>query len=113
MQKQRHNTYSLGTRRSILVELEIKDGNRFTDSVGHTLNFDSITSCVEYLRGLGLIIKRNTLTRYIKNKKVFHSFLCKYSDKTLPDDFEAVGLIIDEYKKLKIDIGSSKVNRKK
>jgi len=112
MQKQRQDTYTLGTRRSILVELEVKDGNRFTDSVGYTLNFDSITSCVEYLRGLGLIIKRNTLTRYIKNKKVFHNFLCKYSDKTLPDDFEAVGLIIDEYKKLKIDIDSLKVNRK-
>ena len=43
---------------------------------------------------------------------MFHNFLCKYSDKTLPDNFEEVGLIIDEYKKLKIDTDSIEVNRK-
>jgi hypothetical protein len=45
---------------------------------------------------------------------VFHNFLCKYSDKTLPDNFEEVGLIIDEYKKLKVDtyLDSLIVNRK-
>ena len=32
MQKERQNTYTLGTRRSILVELEIKEGNKFLDS---------------------------------------------------------------------------------
>lgn len=32
---------------------------------------------------------------------MFHNFLCKYSDKTLPDNFEEVGLIMDEYKKVK------------
>ena len=112
MQKERQNTYTLGTRRSILVELEIKEGNKFIDSWGHTLNFDSLTSCVEYLRELGLIIKRDTLTKYIKNAKVFHHFLCKYSDKILPDNFEQVGLIIDEYKKLKIDTDLLKVNKK-
>ncbi len=45
-------------------------------------------------------------------KKVFHNFLCKYSDKVLPDNFEEVGLIINEYKKLNIDTDLLKVNRK-
>nr|AMX22278.1 GIY-YIG endonuclease [Cryphonectria parasitica] len=112
MQKERQNMYTLGTRRSIHVELEIKEGNTFVDSVGHTLNFDSLTSCIEYLRKLGLTIKRDTLTRYIKKGKVFHNFLCKYSDKALPDNFEQVGLIIDEYLKLKVDKDSLKVNKK-
>ena len=79
---------------------------------GHTLKFDSLTSCIEYLRGLGLIIKRDTLTKYIKIEKVFHNFLCKYSDNTLPDNFEEIGLIIDEYKKLKIDLDSLTINKK-
>jgi hypothetical protein len=112
MQKERQDMYTLGTRRSISVELEIKEGNIFVDYKGHALNFDSLTSCIEYLRGLGLTIKRDTLTKYIKNEKVFHNFLCKYSDKTLHDNFEEVGLIIDEYKKLKIDTDSIEVNRK-
>ena len=46
---------------------------------------------------------------------MFHNFLCKYSDKALPNNFEEVGLIIDEYKKaggtLKI-VDSLKVNKK-
>jgi hypothetical protein len=107
--------YTLGTRRSVSVELEIKEGNTFTDSWGHTLNFCSLTSCIEYLRELGLTIKRDTLTKYIKNEKVFYNFLCKYLDKALPDNFEEIGLIIDEYKKLKLDtdLDSLKVNKKK
>lgn len=112
MQKERQDIYTLGTRRSILVELEIKEGNTFVPDWGQTLKFDSLTSCVEYLRGVNLIIKRDTLTKYIQNEKVFHNFLCKYSDKTLPNNFEEVGLIIDEYKKLKTEIDSLKVNRK-
>jgi hypothetical protein len=44
---------------------------------------------------------------------VFHHFLCKYSDKVLPDNFEEVGLIINEYKKLKTDTDLLKVNKKK
>jgi GIY-YIG catalytic domain len=116
MQKERRNMYTLGTRRSISVELEIKEGNTFVNSdyIGRTLNFDSLTSCIEYLRELGLTIKRATLTKYIKNQKVFQNFLCKYSDKFLPVKFEEVGLIIDEYKKLKVDtdLDSLKVNRK-
>ena len=116
MQKERKDMYILGTRRSISVELEIKEGNAFvnSDSIGQTLNFDSLTSCIEYLRELGLTIKRATLTKYIKNEKVFHNFLCKYSDNILPDHFSEVGLIIDEYKKLKVDadLDTLKVNRK-
>lgn len=101
MQKERQDMYTLGTRRNIPVVLEIKEGNKFINSWGHTLNFDSLTSCIEYLRELGLTIKRDTLTKYIKIEKVFHDFLCKYSDKFLPNNFEEVELIIDEYKKLK------------
>jgi hypothetical protein len=46
---------------------------------------------------------------------VFHNFLCKYSNKALPHNFEEVSLIIDEYKKLRVDtnLDSLKVNKKK
>lgn len=103
MQKERRDSYILGTRRSISVDLEIKEGNKFIDYKGQTFNFDSLTSCIEYLRKLGLNIKRDTLTKYINNEKIFHNFLCKYSNKVLPDNFEEVGLILDEYMKLKVD----------
>jgi hypothetical protein len=51
---------------------------------------------------------------------VFQNFLCKYSDKALQNNFEEVGLIMDEYNKagvtLKIVPQSSndslKVNKK-
>ena len=115
MQKERRAMYVLGTRRNIPVTLEIMKGNSLVDYsiIGNTLNFDSLTYCIEYLRKLGLTIKRDTLTKYIKNEKVFHYFLCKYTDKLIPVDFEEVGLIIDEYKKLKIDSNSlNKVNKK-
>lgn len=113
MQKERRDTYILGTRRSIPVELEVKEGNTFVDARDQKFYFDSLTSCNEYLRKLGLTIKRDTLTKYINNEKVFHNFLCKYSNKVLPDNFEEVGLIIDEYKKLKIDTELDlKTNRK-
>ena len=79
--------------------------------MGQTLNFNSLTSCIEYLRKLGLNIKR---TKYIKIEKVFHNFLCKYSNKALPSNFEEVSLIIDEYKKLKVNksLDSLKINKK-
>lgn len=116
MQKERKNMYILGTRRSISVELEIKEGNSFvsSDSIGQTLNFNSLTSCIEYLKKRGLTIKRATLAKYMKNGKVFHNFLCKSSDNILPDNFEEIGLIIDEYKKLKVNTNLDllKVNRK-
>lgn len=112
MQKERQTMYTLGTRRSLPVILEIKEGNKFvcasdasdasdaSSTGGQTLKFESLTACISYLRDLGLIIKRETLSKYIKIEKEFHHFLCKYSDNTKPDNFEEVGLIIDEYKKL-------------
>ena len=113
MQSKRQALYTLGTRRNIPVTLEILDGNIFVDSsIISTLNFYSLTSCIDYLSKLGLKIKRDTLTKYIKNKKIFHYFLCKYLDKLKPTDFEEVGLIIDEYKKLKVDSNLLKVNKK-
>jgi len=70
MQKERQSLYILGTRRNIPVKLEIKEGNTFAlvrvrivhrlngePSDAPTLNFDSLTSCIEYLRVLGLTIK--------------------------------------------------------
>ena len=112
MQKERQCVYTSGTRRNIPVILEIKDGNKFVNTWGQTLEFESLTACISYLRDLpggasgpagpggGLIIKRETLSKYIKIEKEFHDFLCKYSDNTKPDNFEEVGLIIYEYKKL-------------
>lgn len=55
---------------------------------GYSLNFYSLTSCMVYLRRLGLNKKRDTLTKYIKNEKVFHNLLCKYLKKVLPSNFE-------------------------
>ena len=73
MQTERKAMYELGTRRSIPVTLEIKKGNRFIEAYApnleHTINFDSLTACIEYLSKLGLTIKRDTLTKYIKIKK--------------------------------------------
>ena len=100
MQKERKVSYQLGTRRNIPVILEIKKGNNFVDPIKeHFIKFDSLTSCIDYLRKLGLTIKRSTLTKYIKNEKVFHNFVCKYSDINKPNNFEEIGLIINEYKK--------------
>ena len=39
---------------------------------------------------------------------MFHNFLCKYSDKALPNNFEEVGLIIDEYKKAGVKNSNTK-----
>lgn len=111
MQKERQKMYSLGTRRNIPVLLEIKKDNIFVD-IETELYFDSLTACIEYLRNLGLIIKRDTLSNYIKNEKEFHKFLCKYSDKALPQNFENIGLIIDEYKKAKENLDIVKENKK-
>ena len=100
MQEERKKIYTLGTRRSISVILEIKEGNTKVakDSWGKTLNFESLTSCIEYLKNIGLHIKRDTLSKYIQTEKEFYKFLCKYSNKNLPDNFEEIGLIMDEYK---------------
>lgn len=114
MDKARQDTYKLGIRRSICVELEIKEGNTFLSNWGDTFKFNSLTSCVEYLKQLGFTIKRDTLTKYIQDEKVFQNFLCKYSEMSLPKDFIQVGLIIDEYKKLNKYSAPSedKVNKK-
>ena len=75
MQTERKAMYELGTRRSIPLILEIKVGNTFVDPTQnikeHTLKFDSLTACIEYLNKLGLTIKRDTLTKYIKMRKYF------------------------------------------
>lgn len=112
MHKERLDMYLLGTRRKIPVVLEIKTENTFRCNQGDSLNFDSLTSCIKYLRELGLTIKRETRTKYIKNEKVFYNLLCKYSDKAFSSNLEKLGLIIDEYKKLKTDADALKVNRK-
>ena len=103
MQKERRSDYASGTRRSISVELVIQQANSLVDYKGGSLNFNSLTSCIEYLRKLGLIIKRDTLSKYIKNETVFKNFLCKYSNKVLPDNLEQVEFIMDECKKEKVD----------
>ena len=120
MQKERQKMYSQGTRRNIPVILEIKKGNTFVDGLYNNpstfvepLAFDSLTNCIEYLRGLGLIIKRDTFAHYVSRGKEFHNFLCKYSDNALPPKFEEVGLIMEEYKKSKDDSDSLKVNKQK
>ena len=111
MQKERQKMYTLGTRRNIPVLLKIKKDNIFVNKPTE-LYFDSLTACIEYLRDLGLGIKRDTLSKYIKEGKEFHKFVCKYSDKALPHNFENVGLIIDEYKNAKEGKDSRKVNKK-
>lgn len=99
MEKERKVAYQQGTRRSVPVILEILEGNKFVDStlIGSTLRYESISTCIDYLIKLGLDIKRKTLIRYIKNGKVFQSFLCKYSDKYIP--LSDIEYIIDELKK--------------
>lgn len=83
-------------RGSIPIILEIQEGNKlvtfsnlslspFIKKVnGNNLEFDSLTSCVAYLKSLGIIIKRDTLSKYIKLGKVFYDFKCRYLEKSLP-----------------------------
>lgn len=112
MQTKRKHAYTLATRKSVPVNLEILEGNTFVDPtlIGTTLNFNSLTSCVYYLSKLGIDIKREIITKYIKNEKVFYNFLCKYSDKFMP--IPEIKLIIEEYKKLKVDLEDVKFNKK-
>lgn len=112
MQKERETAYKLGTKRSIPVTLYVLKGNTFVDSslINGSLAFDSLTSCIKYLNGLGIKIKRDTLSRYIKNEKVFKNFLCKYSCKFTP--IPELELLINEYKKLKVNVNTLNPNKK-
>jgi hypothetical protein len=139
MDKERRVNYELGTRISIPVILEIKEGNTFVNPTTTTnklvpgglvskktgplrdqfppkLEFNSLTSCIAYLHSVGLCIKRDTLSKYIKLGKVFHNFYCKYldqSDLVISDERERIGLLIEEYKKNRISSATiEKVNKK-
>ena len=118
MDKERRVNYESGTRRSIPVILEIKEGNTFVNPATTTnkLEFNSLTSCITYLHSVGLCIKRDTLSKYIKLGKVFHNFCCKYldqSDLVISDERERIGLLIEEYKKNRISPATiEKVNKK-
>lgn len=117
MDKERRISYELGSRRSTPVILEIKKSNTFVDpSATNKLEFNSLTSCITYLHSLGLKIKRDTLSKYIKLGKVFHNFYCKYldtSDLVSSAEREIVDLLIKEYNKNKISAATiEKVNKK-
>ncbi|CZT13987.1 uncharacterized protein RAG0_17792 [Rhynchosporium agropyri] len=83
MDKERRISYELGNRRSLAVTLEIRQGNTYVDPAyfpasNNKLAFDSLTSCTGYLQSIGLTIKRDTLSKYIKlvsdlakNKKIW------------------------------------------
>lgn len=112
-QTERKAALVFATKRSMPVILEVLEGNTFIDpsKIGTILNFYSLTSCIEYLSKLGLDIKRETLSRYIKNEKIFHGFLCKLSDSFIP--LPEIELIIKEYKKLAPKADEIKINKKK
>jgi len=125
MDKERRFSYELGTRRSIPVILEIKEGNTFVNlaklsNSNNKLEFNSLTSCIAYLHSIGLNIKRDTLSKYIKQGKVFHNFSGKYLDQhylvnneRCLGEKEKIGLYIEEYKKNRISSETIKqVNKK-
>ena len=91
--------YALGTRACKTVVLEFKKVNKSLAPFQASLEFDSLKSCVSYLRSLGLTIKRATLSKRIKvgNSMVF---FCKYQEKSLPAnfDYEKLDLLMEEYK---------------
>ena len=68
---------------------------------GNTLEFDSLTSCISYLRSLGLKTKRDTLSKYIKEGKPFNGFIGKFYEKTLLDSSVSLWLdnLIKEYER--------------
>ena len=76
MNKERKSLYNLGTRNRKGVILFIKEGKKLIDFIpgNNSLEFDSLKSCITYLRSLGLTIKRNTLSKRIKEGKEFHNF---------------------------------------
>lgn len=94
----------LGTRGSKSIILEIKEENKLVDKEGvqgNTLEFDSLTSCISYLRSLGLKTKRDTLSKYIKEGKPFNGFIGKFYEKTLLDSSVSLWLdnLIKEYER--------------
>lgn len=102
MNKERKDLYNLSSHNKKNLILEIKEGNRLVNFIpgNSSLEFDSIKSCTIYLRSLGLTIKRDTLSKRIKEAKEFYNFFCKYQEKSLPDnfDYEKVDLLVEEYK---------------
>src|SRR5690606_29515571 len=85
-------------------------------TITNKLEFNSLTSCIAYLHSVGLCIKRDTLSKYIKLGKVFHNFYCKYldeSDLVTSEERERIGLLIEEYKKNRVSRATlEKVNKK-
>lgn len=100
MNEKRKALYTLGTRSCKTVVLEFKKVNKLVDPSQGSLEFDSLKSCVSYLRSLGLTIKRATLSKRIKEGREFHGFFCKYQEKSLPAnfDYEKLDLLMEEYK---------------
>lgn len=78
MNEKRKALYTFGTRACKTVVLEFKKVNILVDPYEASLEFDSLKSCVSYLRSLGLTIKRATLSKRIKEGREFHGFFCKY-----------------------------------
>ena len=68
MDKKRQTFIDSGARTNKSIILEIKEDNKLVDktSQGNTLEFNSLTSCISYLRSLGLKTKRDTLSKYKK-----------------------------------------------
>lgn len=120
MNKERRALYNLGTRKRKTVVLEIKEGNILVDpSQGNSsLEFDSLKNCVLYLRSLGLTMKRDTLSKRIKEGREFYNFFCKYQEKSLPVNFDyeklklQLDLLMEEYKN-KVVVEPKKEDNKK
>jgi hypothetical protein len=81
-------------------------------SQDNVLEFPSLVSCVLYFRSLGIIMKRDTLSNYIKEGKPFHGYLGRFYDKNLLDNSVSVQLdrLIEEKNKNIVDL-KSKLNK--
>jgi hypothetical protein len=104
LDEKRQSLYDSGARGSKSIILEIKEENKLVDKEGvqgNTLEFDSLTSCISYLRSLGLKTKRDTLSKYIKEGKPFKGFIGKFYEKTLLDSSVSLWLdhLIKEYER--------------
>lgn len=74
MNEKRKALYTLGTRTCKTVIIDFKKGNKLVDPYKGSLEFDSLKSCVSYLRYLDLTLKRATLSKRIKKGREFHGF---------------------------------------